>query len=98
MTEQSGGCVDSSLGPQEEAPSIAHLAWDALNASLQETATPCDGRALFTADRLSDEQRALCASICTTCPIAVLCDAYASAAKVPSGFWAGHSYSPKGKK
>lgn len=76
----------------------ADAAWEALNAEVRDYAPPCDGHALFTADGLSDEQRALCASICAECPVVALCDAYATAAKVTSGFWAGHSYTEKGKK
>ena len=73
-------------------------AWEALSASLQDFAPPCEGRALFTADRLTDDERALCESICARCPVADLCDAYATAAKVDSGFWAGHSYTQSGKQ
>lgn len=94
MSEKGPGCVDSPLGTREE---LADLALQALNASLQETAPPCDGRALFTADRLTDEERALCASICAACPVADLCGAYATAVRVTFGFWGGHPYTPKGK-
>ncbi|GAA2910655.1 hypothetical protein JOD62_001700 [Microbacterium keratanolyticum] len=73
-------------------------AWDALNDALAHTTPACEGRVLFTADRLSDDQRALCKSICARCPLFDLCDAYAITAKVESGYWAGHSYSPKGRK
>jgi hypothetical protein len=72
-------------------------AWDALNEALEDCAPPCAGRALFTADQLSDEERADCASICANCPVADLCGAYATADKVTSGFWAGHHYTEKGK-
>ena len=70
----------------------AEDAWDALNASLRDSPPPCDQRALFTADRLTEEQRALCASICADCPVFELCGAYATTARVTSGFWAGHLY------
>lgn len=70
-------------------------AWDALNAVLYDYTPPCDGLPLFTADRRDDEERALCASVCAPCPIADLCNAYAVAAKVESGFWAGTDHGPK---
>ncbi|GAT74853.1 transcription factor WhiB [Microbacterium sp. HM58-2] len=76
----------------------AEDAWDALSDALENTTPACEGRALFTVNRLSNDERALCKSICVRCPLFVLCDAYALAAKVESGFWAGHSYSPKGRK
>ncbi|WP_354670421.1 WhiB family transcriptional regulator [Microbacterium oryzae] len=76
----------------------ADAAWDALNAVLHDYTPPCDGRVLFTADELTDEQRATCAVVCATCPIADLCGSYAAAAKVDSGFWAGADRSPKRKR
>lgn len=72
-------------------------AWDALNDALEHMAPACESRALFTADRLTDDQRALCESICARCPLFDLCDAYAVTTKVESSFWAGYSYSPKGR-
>jgi hypothetical protein len=97
MTENLHGCTAILLGPEEEVRSQAEVAWDALHASLRESLPPCADRALFTADRLSEEQRDECASICATCPVASVCDAYAVAARVQSGFWAGYLYSPKGR-
>ncbi|WP_223690987.1 WhiB family transcriptional regulator [Leifsonia poae] len=73
-------------------------AWDALNAALTRTVPPCDGKALFTVDRPTPAQRAACAAVCARCPAADLCDTYATTAKVESGFWAGHSYTFKGRK
>jgi hypothetical protein len=73
-------------------------AWDDLSAALARTPSPCDGKALFTADRLTPDQRAECAAVCARCPVADLCDTYATTAKVESGFWAGHSYTFKGRK
>lgn len=72
-------------------------AWHALSASLEDSEPLCNGIDLFTADRLPDEDRAWCASICARCPVAAACDAYATADKVTSGFWAGHFYTSKGK-
>jgi hypothetical protein len=74
----------------------AEAAWDALNEALQDARPACAGQALFTADSLTADQRGDCSSICARCPVLHLCGAYATAAKVTSGFWAGHSYSPKG--
>jgi hypothetical protein len=73
-------------------------AWDALSSALARIAPPCDGKALFTADRLTPTQRAECAAVCAPCPVADLCETYAVTAKVESGFWAGHSYTFKGRK
>lgn len=64
-------------------------AWEALNTALEEATPPCKGHGLFTADRLTDKERAHCASICAGCLLVDLCDAYANAARVTSGFWGG---------
>ena len=74
----------------------ADAAWDALNKALEDVVPACRGQALFTVERLTDEEWAECAAICDRCPVFRLCGAYATAAKVPSGFWAGRSYTPKG--
>lgn len=76
----------------------ADEAWDALNAAMEDDAPLCEGQALFTTDGLNNEDRAVCASICVRCPVADLCNAYAMAAKMTSGFWAGRYYSPKARK
>lgn len=73
-------------------------AWVPLNEALQDYAPPCSGLPLFTADSRTDEQRAACASICARCPIADLCDAYATASKVDFGFWAGTDRSPQRRR
>ncbi|WP_181015952.1 WhiB family transcriptional regulator [Microbacterium sp. BH-3-3-3] len=67
----------------------ADTAWDALDAALDHEAPGCSGLDLFTADRRTDEQRDLCASICARCPLLDPCDDYATTAKVDSGYWAG---------
>lgn len=67
----------------------ADTAWDALNAALDDEVPGCSGLDLFTADRRTDEQRDLCASICARCPLVHPCDTYAVAARVDSGYWAG---------
>lgn len=64
-------------------------AWDALNRALQDDAPPCAGHASFTADSRTELQQERCASICARCPVIDQCDAYATAAKVDFGFWAG---------
>lgn len=76
----------------------ADAAWDALNEALEDVTPPCSGLPLFTADSLTDEQRAECSRICARCPIADLCDAYATAAKADAGFWAGVERSPKRRR
>lgn len=70
----------------------ANGARHALNEALKYAEPACNGRSLFTADRLTDDQRALCAYICAGCPVFDLCDAYATAANPEVGFWAGHVY------
>lgn len=72
-------------------------AWDALDSALEWYAPPCDDDPLFTADRLTEGERALCELACARCLVSVLCGNYAEAANVPSGFWAGHQYTPKGR-
>jgi Transcription factor WhiB. len=67
----------------------ADTAWDALNAALDQEAPGCSGLDLFTADRRTEEQRAMCASICARCPFIHPCDTYALAARVDFGYWAG---------
>lgn len=96
MTKHSDGCMDEYPSSQESGPGAAE--WHALKSALRETAPPCDGRVLFTADSLTPEQRSVCAAICASCPFAAPCGAYADAAKVHSGFWAGHRYTPKGRQ
>jgi hypothetical protein len=81
----------------QEGDMTADDAWGDLSASLEDSEPLCNGLELFTADRLPDEDRAWCASICALCPVTDLCDAYATAAKVTAGFWAGHFYTSKGK-
>lgn len=73
-------------------------AWVPLAAALQDYEPPCSGWDMFTTDWLTDKDRSLCAFICERCPIADPCGAYASAAKVDSGFWAGTDRSPKRKR
>jgi hypothetical protein len=63
--------------------------WEALNDWLSENEPRCDGRPLFTAEQRTEEERAACALVCAACPVADLCDAYARAAKVTFGYWAG---------
>ncbi len=90
MTEQGPGCVDEYRENQEATP--ADDAWNALHTSLRGSPAPCHARDPFTADRLSDDQLAECASICDRCPVFDPCRDYADAANVRAGFWAGRSY------
>lgn len=76
----------------------AEAAYALLASVLEDFAPPCNGHDVFTSDYLSDLERAVCASICDTCPIADPCGAYARAASVDSGFWAGVDRSPKRKR
>ncbi len=71
--------------------------WDDLNAALEHYTPGCAGRALFTADSRTDEQRAACASICARCPIADLCHHYAVASRADAGFWAGIDRAGRGR-
>ena len=72
-------------------------AWSDLNAALEDYAPPCGGLHLFTADSRTDDQRAVCASICARCPITDLCNHYAVASRVDSGFWAGADRAARGR-
>lgn len=76
----------------------AESTWDDLNAALEHYTPGCTGHASFTADSRADEQQAECSRICARCPIADLCDAYATAAKADAGFWAGVERSPKRRR
>jgi hypothetical protein len=87
--------VDIPRPPQEEVRGYAE--WQALHAALQEGVPACFGRDSFTADRLRDDERAKCEAICAACPVAEQCDAYATAAKVTAGYWAGNFYTPRGR-
>lgn len=73
-------------------------AWLSLNAALQDREPECAGLDEFTVDALTDEERAWCASICASCPVLDLCDAYATASRPAAGFWAGHSWTHHGKQ
>lgn len=75
----------------------AESAWEDLNAALEHYAPPCSGLHLFTADSRTDDERALCSSICRRCAVADLCNHYATAA-ADSGFWAGVERSPKRRR
>ncbi|MEU4014604.1 WhiB family transcriptional regulator [Microbacterium sp. NPDC028030] len=67
----------------------ADEAWEDLKAALEHYAPPCSGLHLFTADSRTDDQRDACAVICARCPIRDLCNHFAVASRVDSGFWAG---------
>lgn len=72
-------------------------AWAALDEALQDYEPPCVGHDAFTADQLTEGERAWCAVLCARCPVFALCEAYATAASVRVGFWAGHAYTTKGR-
>lgn len=73
-------------------------AYATLASALRDYEPPCNGHDVFTSSSLTDLERAVCSSICARCLIADLCDGYATAAKVDSGFWAGVDRSPKRKR
>lgn len=73
-------------------------AYALLASALKDFVPPCNGQEVFTSSALTDLERAVCSSICAHCPIADLCDAYASASKVDLGFWAGKDRNPKRKR
>ena len=73
------------------------LALDALNRALKWYETPCADDPSFTADRLTESERALCELACARCLVSNLCEGYAKAAGVTAGFWSGHSYTSKGR-
>ena len=53
MTSTPPAVWTSSTANRKRPRVTPEEAWDALNAALQKAAPPCDGRALFTADRKS---------------------------------------------
>ncbi|WP_460802274.1 WhiB family transcriptional regulator [Microbacterium sp. GXF6406] len=71
------------------------LAWQALSDALDEVTPRCTDNPLFTADRLTNEEQEACGHMCASCPVFDLCDAYAKAAGVKAGFWAGRQRSAK---
>lgn len=73
-------------------------AWEDLKAVLEHYAPPCSEHDVFLYADLTELERAVCASICAGCPIRDLCDHYAVAARVDSGFWAGVDRTPKRKR
>lgn len=73
----------------------ADMAWARLSAALRDSAPGCAGLDIFTADQLTGDQLDFCDGICTRCPVFDLCDAFALAARVQAGFWAGRLFSPK---
>ncbi|WP_419719562.1 WhiB family transcriptional regulator [Microbacterium oxydans] len=64
-------------------------AWEDLKAVLEHCAPPCSGHDVFLSADLTELERAVCTAICAGCPIRDLCNHYAVAARVDSGFWAG---------
>lgn len=72
-------------------------AWAALDDALQDYEPPCDGNDLFTADGLGESARSECAALCARCLVSDLCEAFADAANVKCGFWAGYAYTTKGR-
>lgn len=89
------GCVAPDPTAQEEPGARALVR---LNAALRQGAPPCADNPLFTRDGLTPDERDDCFAICEGCPVAGLCGAYADAANVRAGYWAGHSYTPRGKQ
>lgn len=68
-------------------------AWAALDDALQEYDPPCKGDPLYTTDeRLTPDDLALMGSLCASCDVLIECHAYATAAKVQAGYWAGRKY------
>lgn len=77
---------------------VAQAAWDALDAALKRTTPLCLDDPLFTADGLTVKQRAELRAICLRCPLLDLCDDYAVADGIKSGFWGGHFFNQKGQR
>ena len=64
-------------------------AWAALSEAMRTTPPACEGFDEFTADELSADELAWCASVCARCPLLALCGDYANAARPSAGYWAG---------
>lgn len=73
-------------------------AYAPLASVLRDFEPPCNGHDVFMSAELTELERAVCSSICARCPIADLCDAYATASQVDLGFWAGKDRNPKRKR
>ncbi|WP_286794267.1 WhiB family transcriptional regulator [Microbacterium sp. UBA3394] len=53
----------------------------------------CANDPRFTRDRVSADDAAEMSALCTRCPARTACHAYADAADMTTGYWAGHDYS-----
>lgn len=63
--------------------------------ALRDFEPPCNGHDVFMSPDATELQQAVCASICAGCPVADLCDAYATKSKVDLGFWGGKNRNPR---
>lgn len=68
--------------------------YQALSFALDETRPPCrdDWRFLLDEGDLDTADLAEMRRMCATCPIAHLCDAYATVARPCAGMWCGEYY------
>ena len=77
--------------------SRASEAYDTLQKAMTVTLAPCDGIELFTADTLSNADKAALTAICDTCLLFDKCRTYADAARPTAGLWAGKTYTTRTK-
>lgn len=66
-----------------------------LTDALQDTRPDCEDDDRFTADHLTLNEMDELSLICSACPLASLCLAYARAGKPQAGFWAGKSHTKR---
>lgn len=77
----------------------AEAAYAALTDALEDVTAPCEGIELFTTEgRLAPVDEAFCRALCDSCLVQRECDAYAVAADVRVGFWAGIKWTQKGRQ
>lgn len=70
-------------------PNPAPEAYERLAQALEMMGAPCEGDPRFTTDNAPlDALQPICAG----CPIQMLCDEYARAARPAAGVWAGRRY------
>lgn len=70
-------------------PNPAPAAYERLSQALDLLGAPCVGDDRFTADNAPLDTLQ---PVCAACPIRMLCDEYARAARPAAGIWAGRRY------
>lgn len=77
--------AEDYAGQRNPAPET----YERLQEALEQQGAPCEGDARFTTDNAPLDALQ---PVCAACPIRMLCDEYARAAKPAAGIWAGKRY------